>query len=322
VVVVPGDLELPRMGLSVQDYDRLAESVDTVVHNAALVNLVLGYGSHRAANVGGTTAMLRLAAHRRVKHVHFVSTLAALAGPVDGGAPVAEEAVSERAVPTSGYGRSKWVAERLLDAAADRGIPVTVYRLGEVMPHSMRGVPSRGGLVDQLVKSCLRIGACFRSPIVTDYTPVDLVSAIVCAGVAAGTRGWFHVLHPNPVRFDTLLGGFRDEFGLTELSYREFWNLLRDVVAADPSELELARVLAALPPAGPDVDDHTLRELLTSLFRDGTRWVARRRVGDLLAGAALDWPRLDGGAFARYAAYYRAQGAAVERIGPAQVGTR
>lgn len=43
LVVVAGDLSLPKLGLSTDDYSTLCEKVDTIIHNGATVNSVLPY---------------------------------------------------------------------------------------------------------------------------------------------------------------------------------------------------------------------------------------------------------------------------------------
>ena len=43
LVVVEGDLSIPRLSLSAQDYTTLCEDVDTIIHNGAAVNHVLSY---------------------------------------------------------------------------------------------------------------------------------------------------------------------------------------------------------------------------------------------------------------------------------------
>ncbi|MGH8918844.1 MAG: thioester reductase domain-containing protein, partial [Actinomycetes bacterium] len=160
IVAVPGDLSAPRLGLSERDHGALAKRIDAVVHNGALVNLILSYGVHQPANVTGTLSVLRLASTTTTKPVHFISTLGVIARTEldrrPGLFPEAPPPVHQ--APPDGYSQSKWVAERLLGLAEQRGIPMAVYRLGEVMPHSQTGVPNPRGLMELLVHACLQVG--------------------------------------------------------------------------------------------------------------------------------------------------------------------
>ncbi|MFK4066953.1 amino acid adenylation domain-containing protein [Streptomyces sp. NPDC029674] len=311
---VPGDLRLPRLGLGAGEFAALAERADTVIHNGAMINLARGYHAHRGANVHGTVEILRFATAHRDKHLHFVSTLGVFpTGGHDGTGFIPEGPVPGDAVPGDGYSQSKWVAERLLTQAAVRGLPVTVHRFGEVTPHSVTGVPSRWGLHDLLVKACLRTGMWFSSPIVTDYTPVDRVSALVVAAVRKGERGWLHEVQPHAVGFDALMAVFQEAFGLTQVPYPVFWEQVRRRSAQSPDDRDLVRALALLPsPAGDEPDtgdgDARVKESLAELFRQDPAAVGRERAERLAAGAGLSWPPVGDAVFRRYAAFYQSIG--------------
>lgn len=294
------DLGQPRLGLDAGPYRRLCRDVDTVVHNAAMVNLVSGYAAHRAANVVGTIEILRFAATARGKPVHYVSTLAAIVGR--SAAPAAEAPAPSR-IPRGGYSQSKWVAERLIGQAAERGMTVACYRLGEMMPHSVTGVPSRRGLPDLLAKSCLRVALCFSSPVIMNYTPVDYASRLVVTAVARGEAGYFHIRHPDAVPFDDLLAVLGRECGLPRASYRRFWEAL--CAQADAGDEDILGVLALVPRA----DDGTDAEAgagLAALFGDDLALCSTDRTDRLMAETGMRWPPLGEEIFGRYAAYLRA----------------
>ncbi|GIH28759.1 peptide synthetase [Acrocarpospora phusangensis] len=302
VVAVPADLSAPRLGLGAEEYGRLAAEIDTIIHNGARVNLLLDYRHHRAANVAGTVEILRLAALRRHKALHFVSTLSVL----DSAAGGSELPPGPKPPAAGGYSLSKWAAERLVDEAARRGLAVAVYRLGEIMPHSVTGVPSPRSLPDMLIRWCLRLGVTFRSPTVMDYTPVDQVAALVTAGVSGRGRGWYHLAQRRRMRFDDLLAGFAGEFGLNPVSYREFWELLRAELTAGPGPHDdLMRLLTTAPAAGPEVTDDELADSLERLLRDGDGDHVVDRSLKLLAAAGVRFPSLDSEALLRYAAHHR-----------------
>jgi amino acid adenylation domain-containing protein/thioester reductase-like protein len=299
---VPGDLAQPRFGLSQVRYQELASTVDTVLHNAAMVNLVRGYTAHRAVNVTGTVEILRFAVDGATRPVHYVSTLSAL--PFRSGDPadaVPEVPGSAADMPEGGYGQSKWVAERLLDEAARRGIPVTVYRLGQIMAHSVTGVPSRHGLPDLLVKACLRTEMSFTSPIVLNYTPVDCVSQLVPAAMRRGETGYFHIRHPEPVAFDNLLAALASQCRLPQVPYQKFWEVLRTLAEEETGDRELQSTLALLPRADEGTETETA-DGLAALFRDGAALCTADRAERLMNETGLRWPVLGADVFTRYAA--------------------
>ncbi len=316
ISAVPGDLGRPRLGLEETAYRRLAGEIDTVVHNGAMVNLARSYRAHRTTNVLGTVEILRLATTRRLKAVHFISTLGVFPAAAPGAGRCLEGPVGNERPPSDGYTRSKWVAERLVAEAAERGVPTVVHRFGEVMPHSRHGVPSRYGLPDLLVRACLRTGMWFPSPIVTDYTPVDYVSGLVVAAVAGGERGWFHTVQPRAVSLDELMAVFREEFRLAEVPYRTFWETVRRTAVEEPDNHGLASVLALIPePADSDTGEVLVKETLAGLFRDDPAAFSSTHATALAARAGLDWPPVGAAVLHRYALYYRSAAGAATLVG-------
>ncbi|MFE6827812.1 amino acid adenylation domain-containing protein [Streptomyces sp. NPDC057690] len=316
ISAVPGDLGQPRLGLDEAAYQRLAEEIDTVVHNGAMVNLARSYRAHRRTNVLGTVEILRLATTHRLKAVQFISTLGVFPAAAPGTGRCLEGPVGDERPPSDGYTRSKWVAERLVAQAAERGVPTVVHRFGEVMPHSRHGVPSRFGLPDLLVRACLRTGMWFPSPIVTDYTPVDYVSGLVVAAVTGDERGWFHTVQPRAVSLDELMAVFREEFRLSEVPYRTFWETVRRTAVEEPDNHGLASVLALIPePADSDAGEVLVKETLAGLFRDDPAAFSSTNATALAARAGLDWPPVGAPVFHRYALYYRSAAGAATLVG-------
>lgn len=306
---VPGDLGRPGLGLSAAQYRGLVRRLDTVVHAGAMVNLVRGYPAHRPANVTGTVELLRLAAAGGPTQIHFVSTLAACPPGAANGTAVPEAPFAADSAPETGYGQSKWVAEQLVQTAAERGMPVSVHRLGEVMPATATGVPNPGSRIELLIQACLRIGAYFTSDMSTDYTPVDHIGRLLATAVTHHRFGHFHLLHPEPLPLDDLLGTFGAAFDLQKVEYPGFWEALQHAAAAEPDNHPLARTLALLPVPQP------FPEPAAQAFRDTTARFDTRRADELaaLAGIPAPPPHLPG--VRRYIDHHRARVTAGHRAG-------
>ncbi|WP_433929339.1 thioester reductase domain-containing protein [Sorangium cellulosum] len=313
IVPVVGDLSQPGLGLSPEVLDGLAQAVDTLVHSGALVSPPNDYEAHRAANVGGTVELLRLAGRGRPKTLHHLSTLGVFSESARAAGKIPEDAeLSADSLPTDGHNQSRWVAERLLSQGRSRGIPVTVYRLGEVMPHSRKGTPNPRGLADVLLQACLRLGLSFESSIRLDYTPVDHVSRFVVEVLRSDNArgGCFHVLQPESVSFNDILATFaRRGFGLRKVRYAEFWGALTERVAHYPTEKGLASLAALLPVplgAGDDPGDRRAGEALAALFTDATRHYALERTTQALNDLGLRWPPVDAGVLGARAEHHLA----------------
>ncbi|HKX31268.1 MAG TPA: amino acid adenylation domain-containing protein, partial [Blastocatellia bacterium] len=162
IVPVPGDLAQPRLGLSPEVFQSIAETADLVYHNGASVNFVYPYFLLKPVNVLGTQEALRLASRAKAKPFHYVSTISVFSatGPAsviredDEPAPPGDD----RRLP-AGYAQSKWVAERLVMAARARGLPVSIYRPGRIAGDSRTGISNPDDFVCRYLRGCLQLGA-------------------------------------------------------------------------------------------------------------------------------------------------------------------
>lgn len=142
VIPVIGNLAQPYLGLSEEKFQDLANQIDFIFHNGASVNLIYPYQRLKAANVLGTQEVIRLAAGGKPKVFHFISTLVVfpITGHPQGKSFSEEDPLIHSQGLLNGYAESKWVAEKLVQAARSRGLPVVIYRVGEVFGHSKTGI--------------------------------------------------------------------------------------------------------------------------------------------------------------------------------------
>ncbi len=174
IVAIAGDLEKTLCGLPESLFDQLAERIDVIFHNGARVNLVDSYDRLKAANVGGTHELLRLAASRRVKPMHFISTTSVLIGTADNVEPLVEHMrVDPGLMPAEGYVRTKWVAEEMLRIARARGIPSAWYRPGQIGGHTLTGAVGGNDGLWHYVRACVEVGAAPDDS--AQWTEVNLV---------------------------------------------------------------------------------------------------------------------------------------------------
>lgn len=151
VEAVCGDLGKPRFGFSEEEWQALAKETDAIVHNGATVHWVFPYSRMKAVNVLSTLAALdlSLADPDTIIPMHFVSTTAVLDTPyyvalLSDGTKVYESDTLEggRKGLKAGYGQTKWVSEKLVMAAREKGYKATIVRPGYILGDSKSG----GGL--------------------------------------------------------------------------------------------------------------------------------------------------------------------------------
>ncbi|MFE9580689.1 amino acid adenylation domain-containing protein [Nocardia sp. NPDC006044] len=261
VTTIPGDLALPRFGLTQERYRHLADTVDAIVHNGARVHHFEPYSRLRPANVEGTERILRLAVTGTPKPVHFVSSIDA-AFAVDGNPPILTEdrRVAATSLPHNGYVASKWVAEGLVHAAADRGIPVTVYRPGRIGADSRTGASGPDDAFWSLVRAMVVLAAVpaeIYAAGTIDLVPVDWVAAVIAhlAGHRPAART-LHLTSRDPLTFAFVVDALRDRGYPVDTIPAPIWHArltaMADRASADNDHsLTIARAHTAhLAPAG------------------------------------------------------------------------
>lgn len=217
IEIVAGNLTRKRFGLSPENFDDLAGRVQVIVHAAATVNLVYPYAALRNANVNGTREILRLAS-RGGATVHHVSTNGVLPTSVEGWSE--DTVIDINDVPDrllDGYGQTKWVAEKLVFEAGQRGIPVRVYRPGTISGHSITGATNTYDLLNALIVESLHLGCAPRvDGWFPEMTPIDFVSkamTTLCDHPDGFNGAIYHLGDPNPVSSNALFDS------LAELGY-------------------------------------------------------------------------------------------------------
>lgn len=317
---VVGDLGEPRLGFSDADYQRMEAEVDAIVHNGALVHWVYPYSKLRAPNVLSTIAAMHLAAAGKPKSLTFVSSTSALdtdyyvrlsdtirATNTERLRGVSEDDDLHGSAHglTSGYGQSKWVAERLVMAAAQRGLKAAIVRPGYIVGDSHTAVTNTDDFLFRLVKGSVQLGRIPDMDNTVNMVPVDHVARVTSlAALAAPTfpassvthAPVFHVTSHPSIRYNEFLGALqRYGWAVEQCEYVDWRAQLENhVVASAGSDAEanalfplLHFVLDDLPTStkSAELDDaHTDALLDAAHEQDVVRGVS----GDLL-GLYFAW---------------------------------
>ncbi|WP_374223120.1 type I polyketide synthase [Streptomyces sp. FH025] len=289
VEVLVGDLAQPRLGLTEEQFDGLARDVDVVYHAGATVHWLRPYGSLKAANVGGTEEVLRLAARHRTVPVHYVSTVGVFAGSVAEGVPLrTDDPTGPAEALPSGYLRSKWVAEQTIELARERGLPVSVYRVDVISGDQVNGACQSRDFVWLSLKGLLQAGAVPADTTGSFHLlPVDYVSsAIVTLARQDGSAGrTFHLYNQDEVSLGELVDHLRSSgYPLAELPWADWLERVKSdrdnamIPLLDAFEMMTSDTAAFYPPidttgtetalAGTGVDCPPLTKRLFATYVD------------------------------------------------------
>ena len=258
IITVSGDLTQPLMGLGGDKYGELAEKIDLIFHCAASVNYVYPYSASKPHTVGGTTEILRFASTGKPKTLQYISSNGVFPG--GDSTPYLENNEIDSWVDRmeGGYNQSKWVAERLVWHAVSRGLPVSMYRPGNIGHHSGTGTGNPNDFLLLILKACARLSSAPHAPDwYFEMTPVDfLVSAISRIADDPNHLGRvYNVVHQDPVPADEVFGLMERNGHITERVSLTEWKSRLQETADQDDDLELKMLLRSLDSVEPYLSD-------------------------------------------------------------------
>ncbi|MEP1079780.1 thioester reductase domain-containing protein [Leptolyngbya sp. PL-A3] len=209
IVPILGDLAEPQLGIANAQFEQLAGRIDAIYHNGALLNYVYPYAKFKPINVLGTQEVLRLACQTKVKPVHHISSVAVMESSAYYNQRVTEDDPVDHCEDIYlGYSQSKWVSEKLVQIAGQRGLPITIHRPPLVSGHSQTGVWNTDGFLCRMMKGCIQMGSIMSDlDLLLDLSPVDYNSrAIVYLSQQKASLGKaFHLQNPHLLHWNELI---------------------------------------------------------------------------------------------------------------------
>jgi thioester reductase-like protein len=206
--VLLGDLRRPRLGMDQASWDGMAEQVDAIYNNGALLGFVASYREMKASHVDATNEILRLACAGRSKAVHHVSSTVVFDAEAYRGQTLPESTLPlESGGIQLGYSQCKWVTETLVRAASDRGIPVTIHRPDFIAGSSVDGGFNNADFLARLFKAIIETRSMPGDlDLELNFSPVDYVSrSIVYLSLQPAFLGRAsHLQHPHGIHLETL----------------------------------------------------------------------------------------------------------------------
>jgi thioester reductase-like protein len=187
VVCLSGTVTQQNLGLNDHDYSKMSEEIDAVVHLAVKSNFTdlyrkidKGDTDLRTVNYKGTLNVLEFVCSIKTKVLFHASSIVAN-GSVDEETRLSEAwptADEFDEMPNSAYPVSKYVCDRLMAQAVERGIPVKVFRFPAVGGDSKTGanVTYDNNQLMLRLMSYLSLGYMPALPLPFFILPVDVCS--------------------------------------------------------------------------------------------------------------------------------------------------
>lgn len=304
VCAVPGDIEQVTLGLTPEEYNRLSLEVDTVFHCAADINYSKPYALVKRPNVEGTHNVLSFTCSGRPKTLQYVSTaglFGATAGLL-GINHVLEDYDIRTSIPImsieNGYVKSKWIAERIVQAASARGLRVGIYRLGFIEGSSRTGIGNVSDLLCRMICGCIQMGAYPNFPekhwVVT---PVDYAAQAIAHISLSGGTGPYHIVvdHENDAYHNKMFETVnRLGFPVRRIDPADWFEMLA-TCSKDNALYPITSYLLEKVYEGRN-------NILEAHFK--TQAFVNTRTHEALAGSEIMVPTIDAELIAKYLAYF------------------
>ena len=264
IVQVSGDLTQPRMGMDAEQYRQLADKIDMVFHCAASVNYVYPYSVVKPHTVGGTLEVLKFACAGKPKTLQYISSNGIFPGGDE--KPYLENNRIDQFVDRmeGGYNQAKWVAERLVWTCVSRGLPVCIYRPGNIGHDSSTGTGNPNDFLWLIIRTCARIGSAPHAPNwFFEMTPVDfLVSAISRMADAPDQVGRvYNVVQQEPVPADLVFDRMERNGHIRERVSLDEWKARLQATADQDDDLELKLLVRSLDSVEPYLEDTSVYDI-------------------------------------------------------------
>ena len=202
VVSITGDLSRPYFGLSKDEFNRLADSVDCIVHCGFVVNHLVSYIDMYNTNVKSILDVIELSisGKKARKPIHFTSSISALTR-----SPRNE----------SGYAASKWAVDHILKQARTlHNLPVYIYRPCLIAGNRITGQINRKDWFHRLLQAVVDFNVV---PPVKRDEPLNIIAGDYCVDVIVS------IMEQNPEK--------EFQFNITQanIGWKQIFQLLVDI---------------------------------------------------------------------------------------------
>ncbi|QRV80641.1 L-aminoadipate-semialdehyde dehydrogenase [Ceratobasidium sp. AG-Ba] len=250
------DLQIGGLGLTEEVYSEIQAQATTIVHNAWQVDFNLTLQSFEPS-INATNNLLKLAFNSTAStgppRFLFVSSVSAAGFGRSEGLLHENDLPLEYGVHNIGYGRSKLVAEKLLESAQAAGLETCIVRLGQLVGDKRSGAWSVKDWVPAIIASSVSIGCLPHTMGHTSWIPLDRAAlaiheVYVDRSVTMPTV--IHCAHPRPIPWSDMVKMFDRALRLCVAHVTNFevvpfseWNqrITRAAATFGGSEAEKAR---------------------------------------------------------------------------------
>ncbi|KAF9556700.1 acetyl-CoA synthetase-like protein [Agrocybe pediades] len=239
LILIEADILLPGWGINKVLYEEIRSSVTHIIHNAWPVNFNLSLSSFEPS-IHGLRNLIELAlssSQLRPPTLIFVSSIAL---------GTQSKRLSPELASHSGYVKSKWVSEQILQFMTRRSeMKSVIVRVGQLTGGS-NGSWNTNEWFPSLVKSSQKMG-CFPTDdrIVNWIPPQSAAKALVaCRPYDSST---VILTHPKPILWQTLAADIAEYMNISLVTFPEWFKKLEEFARISDYEEYGTETINSLP---------------------------------------------------------------------------
>ncbi|PWN34613.1 acetyl-CoA synthetase-like protein [Meira miltonrushii] len=254
IICLSSDLAKNHLGLTLEMYKTVLQSVTSIIHAAWPVNFSMGVTAFESS-LQGCVSLINVSSRSSLAQpprLLFCSSIAAAAlhhSSKTQDAVMEELSIEpEDAVP-NGYGRSKWIAEALHDAATAKipNLNSKIVRIGQLSGDIVHGIWNEKEAYPLLIKTAQTIGCL---PNLSNHQlywlPVDVAAEMIVEVAMQGEKGTrvVHVASKDITDWSKILLAVRNAYPqVREVPLEKWLEELRTAKDQDPTSNPAIKLL-------------------------------------------------------------------------------
>ncbi|WP_321779479.1 amino acid adenylation domain-containing protein [Sulfurimonas sp.] len=214
---ISGDISKEKLGINEDDYAFIVNNATHIIHCAAAVNHMYGYSKLKTSNSLSTIEFIKIAMNGKEKKISYISTESAISQSNADGVGYETKVSETPADFFGGYALTKWVSERLLKQAFDRGMSGLILRPGNIFLNTKTGVssPLNSNFALLMMRAYVDTGLAPDLGFVFEAVPVNqLAKAIVSVSLGESNKMMLNLSNQNEIslkEYVSLLGSITNK---------------------------------------------------------------------------------------------------------------
>lgn len=238
IIVIAGNVALPRLNLQLPLYNTIANGVKYIYHCAAKVNHILPYNKLKHENVYGTYEVIQLALNKQKKHIVYISTLGMKNLSIDVESFI-NQSSKDNIEKGNGYVQTKIVSELLIrKASLKHNLNATIVRPSFIVGHSTNNYIPSNNQISMIIRGCIEMKCAPINFGTLDLITTDVLSDTVKFLAQVSRKNnlcTYNLIQKNPISWDECFSYLHScGYNINLVSYDKWVNALRSIEETNP----------------------------------------------------------------------------------------